>query len=209
MGDNYHWEKIEVSEMMQGYEFQLGHESGICHNPAADARRLIVGHSNGVQHIRVRYCECQGLERWQQLIRARLFPSSEERPRSCWTFEFLDTYVAMALQGKIALYDFYLAILHRSHNTSTSNKLVCFQLRCYSYYLNIHQHALWNPLALISRQYIHLKMLKRSGRAHEPRPPGKPIPATEPGSLGVLCPACPQPGMNMPPGWENINPKYR
>jgi hypothetical protein len=30
----------------------------------------------------------------------------------------------VALQGKLPLYDFYLAVLHQSHNTATSDQLV-------------------------------------------------------------------------------------
>jgi hypothetical protein len=57
-------------------------------------------------------------------MRARLYPSSERKPRSCFTIDFLDAYQKVALQGKLPLYDFYLAILHRSHNVATSDQLV-------------------------------------------------------------------------------------
>lgn len=48
------------------------------------------------------------------------------------------------------------------------------------------------------RQWRHLRMLKRAGRGHDPGG----IQATQPGQCAVLCPACPQPGMNLPPNWE-------
>jgi hypothetical protein len=38
-------------------------------------------------------------------------------------------------------------------------------------------------------------MLKRAGKNHQRDP--------EPGDLAVLCPACPQPGKNLPEDWEN------
>ncbi|KAF9462252.1 hypothetical protein BDZ94DRAFT_1322782 [Collybia nuda] len=49
------------------------------------------------------------------------------------------------------------------------------------------------------REYRHIKMLKRSGRGHDPLG----AVGTKPGECAVLCPACPQPGLNLPPGWEN------
>jgi hypothetical protein len=49
------------------------------------------------------------------------------------------------------------------------------------------------------RQWRHLKMLKRAGRGHDPDG----VTATRGGELAVLCPACPQPGKNLPVDWKN------
>ncbi|KAG2117623.1 hypothetical protein DEU56DRAFT_874102 [Suillus clintonianus] len=51
-----------------------------------------------------------------------------------------------------------------------------------------------------SRQFRHILSLKRAGRGHEP---GGALGTTE-GELAVLCPACPQPGKNLPLGWGDI-----
>ena len=45
----------------------------------------------------------------------------------------------------------------------------------------------------------HLKMLKHSGRGHDP----KGVKATRMGKCAVECPTCPHPGKNLPKGWEN------
>jgi len=50
------------------------------------------------------------------------------------------------------------------------------------------------------REWRHLKMLKRAGRGHDPAGIG----ATKEGECAVLCPACPLPGKNLPPGWEKF-----
>jgi hypothetical protein len=42
-------------------------------------------------------------------------------------------------------------------------------------------------------------MLKRSGRGHDPDG----VAATKAGECVVVCPACPQPGRNLPQGWED------
>ncbi|KAJ7802109.1 hypothetical protein B0H14DRAFT_2385799 [Mycena olivaceomarginata] len=42
-------------------------------------------------------------------------------------------------------------------------------------------------------------MLKRGGRGHELNG----IANTKPGECALLCPACPQPERNLPPGWQD------
>jgi hypothetical protein len=49
------------------------------------------------------------------------------------------------------------------------------------------------------REWRHLKMLKRAGRGHDPAG----VLATTEGECAVLCPACPQPGKNLPDNWQN------
>jgi hypothetical protein len=54
----------------------------------------------------------------------------------------------------------------------------------------------------MTHQWMHLQLVKRAGRGHnlcEDR-----INATQAGECALLCPACPQPGKNLPPGWENV-----
>jgi hypothetical protein len=45
-------------------------------------------------------------------------------------------------------------------------------------------------------------MMKRAGRQHDSSTP-------EEGSCAILCPACPQPGLNLPPDWENAPEETR
>ncbi|KAG1847579.1 hypothetical protein F4604DRAFT_1883995 [Suillus subluteus] len=49
------------------------------------------------------------------------------------------------------------------------------------------------------RQWRHLVMLKRSGRGHDPSG----VAGTSEGQCAVLCPACPQPGKNLPDDWQD------
>ena len=56
----------------------------------------------------------------------------------------------------------------------------------------------------MAHEWRHLKMTKRSGRGHDPAG----VSQTKEGECAVLCPACPQPGKNMLPGWED-EPKNR
>lgn len=55
------------------------------------------------------------------------------------------------------------------------------------------------------REWRHLKMLLRAGRGNDPAG----VKSTKRGELAVLCPACPQPGLNLPDGWEDAPPEKR
>ena len=50
----------------------------------------------------------------------------------------------------------------------------------------------------MSHEWRHLKMMKRAGHGRYDGRSTK-----EDGSCAILCPACPQPGINLPPDWEN------
>jgi hypothetical protein len=53
------------------------------------------------------------------------------------------------------------------------------------------------------RQWRHLKMLKRSGYGHLDDV------ETQDHSCALLCPACPHPGINLPPNWEDAPKEKR
>jgi hypothetical protein len=53
---------------------------------------------------------------------------------------------------------------------------------------------------LMAREWRHLKMVKRAGRAFDPGG----IPMTAPGSLAIPCRACPIPNINLPTGWQDV-----
>ena len=55
----------------------------------------------------------------------RWYPASFGRPKTAFTFNLLDTYHKLTLQGKLNLYDFYHAILNKSDNQGRSKPLVC------------------------------------------------------------------------------------
>jgi hypothetical protein len=118
------WENTSLYNIDECQAIQLGHDGYPCPIPAENTSTLIVVDVTGVHRIRVRYCDCGQIERYIQLLRAKMYPSSEKRPSSAWTFNLLDTYLKISLQGKVSLYDFYNAILHRSHNAATSDQLV-------------------------------------------------------------------------------------
>jgi hypothetical protein len=54
----------------------------------------------------------------------------------------------------------------------------------------------------MTREWAHLKMLKRAGRGHDPGG----VDATKEGECAVLCLACPLPGINLPENWRDAPP---
>ncbi len=57
----------------------------------------------------------------------------------------------------------------------------------------------------VGREWIDLTNRKRAGFAHDPVLNM----ANKPGSLGVFCCACPQPGINLPPDWKEQKNTWR
>jgi len=62
----------------------------------------------------------------------------------------------------------------------------------------MNQQNLYPSFLNMTRQYGHLKMLKRAGRGHFCSGAA----GTKEGELALLCPACPQPGLNLPDDWK-------
>lgn len=102
-----------------GYQFFLGHEHTSC--PSSDSTQtILVINGNGVHYINVQFCGCtespQWVEKYRQLLRVGWYPASFQRPKTAFTFDVLDSYHKISLQGKLNLYDFYTSILQKTNN---------------------------------------------------------------------------------------------
>ena len=64
---------------------------------------------------------------------------------------------------------------------------------------NIFQDR-YNQFLRVVQEWCHLRMLQCSGRGHDSG--GAEV--TSEGECAVLCPACPQPGKNLPTGWMEV-----
>jgi len=71
-----------------------------------------------------------------------------------------------------------------------------------------HTHLLQGRYAAFLRM-VHewriLKLLKRSARGHY----SDGVQSTREGDCAILCPACPQPGKNLPNNWRDAPPDSR
>ncbi|KAG1759239.1 hypothetical protein EDD22DRAFT_981115 [Suillus occidentalis] len=143
---------------------------------------LVIVHSTGVYSHRVSWCQCPGAEmdRHLHLLKARLFPASITRPQSAFTFDVLDNFLIDALECKTSAMSFYQK-LRRFTNNAFPHKIP----------------DRYRELMRVSRIWRDLMNRIRFGFGHETdRSPG-------PGDLALYCPACPQPGINLPSSWKD------
>ncbi|KAF9784125.1 hypothetical protein BJ322DRAFT_1109984 [Thelephora terrestris] len=148
-----------------GLIINLGHDTNTC--PVNPETRLITVIDLSGYHF---------------LLRVRWYPASILRPKTVFTFDLLDTYHKISLQGKLNLYNFYTMIMQKTDN--------CGRLDVKYRYHEISRCA---------RQWRHLKDIKRGAAGHT----STTVDDLGDGALAIECPACPHPGQNLPPGWEN------
>jgi hypothetical protein len=82
---------------------------------------------SGYHTVCVRFCRCSKnglLDPFRQLMRFHWYPASTRRPKTAFTYDLLDTYHKISLQGKLNLYDFYNAIMQKTDNHGRSKPKV-------------------------------------------------------------------------------------
>ena len=90
---------------------------------------------SGLHRVDVTFCGCgdeNGLHisSNRQLLRFGWYPASHTRPQTAFTFDFLDTYHKISLQGKLNLFDFFNAILQKTDNRGGHRKMVGIRNLC-------------------------------------------------------------------------------
>ncbi|EIN05248.1 hypothetical protein PUNSTDRAFT_75081, partial [Punctularia strigosozonata HHB-11173 SS5] len=164
-----------------GYKLHLCRFGAKCSNSTPGPRNFVVFHTNGHHRLRLIYCGCGTPVKSEQLLLFRLFPATTAEPRTAFTFDCLNTFHLLNLQGKLTLHDYYQAMIRMTDNMEPAP-------------------GIWryHDAILAVREWRHLKMLKRAGRGNDPSG----IRGTPVGGLAVECPACPHPGRNLPDNWE-------
>ncbi|KAJ6483545.1 hypothetical protein C8R47DRAFT_1217624 [Mycena vitilis] len=171
-----------------GVRIQLGHPlQEKCLNPArAHGDSFVIVTTHDIHDVGLDFCNCTTAKDWDvQLLRFRLYPATGTYPRSAATFGCLKRFDHMSLESKCSPYEFYNSLARESDNTGLEPS-----------------RERYEEFVRMTRQWQHLALLKRAGRAHsmdEDR-----IHDTKAGECALLCPACPQPGKNLPPDWEKV-----
>lgn len=113
-----------------GLRYQLGHSDGQCPCPEPGPKNFVVFDLSGPHWIHIDYCRCSAepLSNWAQLFREKWFPATLTRPQTVFSFDCLETFHELTLQGKTSLYDFYLTLLRRSDNASLYTGIVIITL---------------------------------------------------------------------------------
>ncbi|KJA16799.1 hypothetical protein HYPSUDRAFT_71075 [Hypholoma sublateritium FD-334 SS-4] len=161
------FEKASLSQL--GLSVQLGHEGAACPCPIPGPKGFMVFDLSGAHYL---LCK-----KW--------FLATLIRPRTVFTFDLLDTFHKLSLQGKGNLFNFYHTILCKTDNPGIEKTI--YQ------YPEIHRTF---------RIWQNLMSMKRAGRGQDPSG----VNGTPQGRLMVKCPACPHLGKNLPPGWDKSRP---
>ncbi|KAJ7631946.1 hypothetical protein DFH06DRAFT_1337469 [Mycena polygramma] len=180
------FQRVTLKKM--GLRIQLGHRIGeVCETPIAGHKHFTVLHSNSIHKVAVDFCGCRDAaivgSRRQQLLRRRLYPATAKEPQTCSSLVAVETFHILTLEGKVTTYDYYSGLEKLSDNTGLKKV-----------------PERYKAFMRTMRQWRHLLMLKRAGRANDG---DRLVAETKPGELAVVCPACPQPGVNLPEGWES------
>ncbi|KAK6988879.1 CxC2 domain-containing protein [Favolaschia claudopus] len=147
--------------------------------------------SNGVHEVGLDFCSCPSAQDHDiQLFHARLYPATTTNPATAATFRVLRDFQLLSLEAKCSAHHYYNKLARQTNNTGV------FQPR-----------TRYHEFRRMAHQWGNLQMLKRAGRGHV----DDGIAETRSGECAVLCPACPQPGKNLPlnGSWRNVPREQR
>ncbi|KAF8591823.1 hypothetical protein K439DRAFT_1228823, partial [Ramaria rubella] len=180
----WYFKPNELSKL--GLVIHLGHRGQACtHAQPSASKNMVIIHSNGVHHTKILPCACEHAQSFlTQLMCAHFFPATTERPQTLFTHTLLHDFCTHTHESGVNAYAYYAAIRRLTDQT--------------------FQHKV-NFLRVV-RVWRHLQDLLRSGQAY---PINEYLPKSSHSSLAVLCPACPQLHINMPPHWEEDVSKHR
>ncbi|KAF7976812.1 hypothetical protein HWV62_5680 [Athelia sp. TMB] len=166
-----------------GHRVYLGHQGQPCKAAYEIVDGFTVFDTTGIHTIKLVFCGCPDRAPSNiQLLRTRWFPATIRSPHSAFTFEVLNTFHLLNIQGKLSLYHFYNAIHSKSDNAGIRKP-----------------KNRYDEMRPTVRMWRHTKMLKRAGRGQDRAG----VSATRMGECAVECPACPHPGKNLPDSWKN------
>jgi hypothetical protein len=160
-----HFENISSSAL--GYVFHLGHAGKAC--DMGFECTLVVGDITGLHSVTVRFCRHPGCgTQSKQLLDANIFPCSEERPQTGFTFNLLRLFSLMSTESKLSAQHFYNILTCQTNPAFPQNVP------------DRYREFMW-----ASREWQWLQIVKRAGSN-----PDVPM-GTMGGDLTLHCPACP------------------
>jgi len=103
-----------------GLEITLPHSDGTPCNGATGHQRLKVFHTNGMHRVAVKVCKCKKTAKGDnaafraQLAASRLFPATHKDPVTAFSFDLIDLFNALNLEGALNVKQFLDGIICRS-----------------------------------------------------------------------------------------------
>jgi hypothetical protein len=177
---------------------------------------LTIVDSTGIHHLPFVRCRCRNADLHEEYtyLKMGLFPTSFERIQTLFTIDVLRDFRLANLECKTSAYQYYQKLR---------------RLTCPAFPTAVLNR--YRELRRLSREYRNLKLWKMHGRAHD-EPDGAEVDVTAGttspgprdavvddmnasevdriarGTLCSFCPACPQPGVNLPEGWQHDPQRY-
>ncbi|KAJ7467369.1 hypothetical protein B0H11DRAFT_1732757 [Mycena galericulata] len=186
-----------------GLRIQLGHWAGQdrrCPVPiAAPGDDFVIVHDHGVADVALDFCGCGGGSHMKQLLRAGFFPVTIQAPRTASTISVLRRFHLLSFESKCSAYEFYHSLARETDNTGLHPTKASLSLVKMGMMALTTIQDRYHEFLRMTREWRNLQMLKRAGRGHA----ATGIAGTQPGECALLCPACPQPGKNLPPNWKD------
>ncbi|KAN0135970.1 hypothetical protein V8E53_006131 [Lactarius tabidus] len=135
----------------------------------------------GVFTMEILFCACSGSEsKDAQLLQMCLFPSTYKQTETAFSFSALDNFLVDNLECKTNAQQYF-------------SKLQSITSTMFPDYVQNRYKQLLRAL----QQWRDLKNRMKSGLGHEAE---ENIPKD--GCMAIFCPACPQPGVNLPTNWK-------
>ena len=174
-----------------GLRVQLGHLDGsacILIVPAFNDDFVVLD-NHSIHDIGIDFCRCgHAQSHIMQLLHYGWYPAMVGQSKTATTSQVLKQFHFLTFESKTSVYKFYCSLAHETNNMAT--------------YL-VKNHYI--TFLRMVRQWRHISILKRMGWGHETHD----VSATSQGKYTVTCPACPQPGENLPTNWKTTPKEQR
>ncbi|KAH9008383.1 hypothetical protein EDB85DRAFT_1883574 [Lactarius pseudohatsudake] len=143
-------------------------------------RMLTIVDRSGIFKMEAVFCVCSEKDNQdEQLLQSGLFPATFKQIRTLFTFSVLDDFLNDNLECKTTAQQYY-------------SKLQSLTSRMFPSLVP----NMYKQLLRTSRQWRDIKSRMEQGLGHQSE-------ETAPdGSMAIFCPACPQPGINLPNDWK-------
>ncbi|KAI1782416.1 hypothetical protein LXA43DRAFT_905863 [Ganoderma leucocontextum] len=188
------WDKATVPDL--GIVLYLGHGGEPCPsipvglNGTADVmprtREMVIVHENGHTDIRALFCQCANPRASEpvQLLESGMWPATWLQPRTAITLTTLDTFQSLSHKAHVNVNDY------EAHLKRMTDAVLTEEVK--DRYRELNNSA---------REFAFIRTCRRSMQK-----PALHLPSR---SLAALCPACPQPGINMREGWKKRTEEYK
>jgi hypothetical protein len=126
--------------------------------PSHIHQNFVVVDTSGIHLIDLQFCGCYSSigasHPRSQLLRVGWLPATIERPSTAFTFDILNSFHLLTLQGKTSAFHFYWSVSHKTDNIGISGQKVCRYI--YFIIIAIAADLILGPLRSIPLRYADL-----------------------------------------------------